>query len=232
MKKCVVGLIVLVAVAMVMWIFVVLKHNRSNIFGHLSKQDSLYIESITGRIIIGDIDTTLISPYMRSALECQLKQERRFVKQSVNKALGYIISDCFSVVHFFYDEDLNCHYACPDLYVWLSDCEAKKLRSHILNLRNGTDILIEKSDTIHRKIKMDRIMIKSTLSGSCSGSCNGYTTTLMFNPKMNSITIHNHHQYFCQTHTVPGLYENFWNECQMVREAQNHGVKLIWEKRR
>lgn len=224
MKKCKIGSIAIIVIALVMGILVVLKHNRSRIYEHLSKQDSLYIERITGRKIIGDIDTTLISPYIRPTLERQLKQERRFVKQCVSLALDYNVSDCFSVVHFFYDEDLNCHYDCPDLYVWLSDCEAKKLRSHIKCLRNSTNILIEKGDTIHRKIRIDRIMIKSTLEGSCSGSCNGFTTTLMFNPQMNNITIHNHHQYFCQTHMTPGFYEKAWNEYQMARKTPNMGI--------
>ena len=225
MKKSILGFIAFIAMALVMWIFVALKHNRSNIYGHLSKQDSLYIERITGRKIIGDIDTTFISPYMRPTLERFLKQDRRFVKQCVSYALDYNLSDCFSVVHFFYDEDLNCHYDCPDLYVWLYDCEAKKLRSHIKCLGNSTNLLIEKGDTIHRKIRIGRIMIKSTLEGSCSGSCNGFTTTLMFNPQMNNITIHNHHQYFCQTHMTPGFYENAWNEYQMAREVQKHRDK-------
>ena len=117
MKKGILGFIAFIAMALVMWIFVVLKNNRSNIYGHLSREDSLYIESITGRRIIGDIDTTFISPYMRPTLERFLKQERRFVKQSVSYALDYNLSDCFSVVHFFYDEDLNYHYDYPDLYV-------------------------------------------------------------------------------------------------------------------
>lgn len=224
MKKCKVGSIAIIVIALVTWIFVVLKHNRSNVYGHLSKQDSLYIERITGRKIIGDIDTMLIPPYMRPTLERQLKQERRFVKQCVSLALDYNVSDCFSVVHFFYDEDLNCHYDCPDLYVWLSDCDAKKLRSHIKCLGNSTNTIIEKGDTIHRKIRIDRIMIKSTLEGSCSGSCNGFTTTLMFNPQMNNITIHNHHQYFCQTHMTPGFYERSWNEYQMARKTSNMGI--------
>ena len=89
----------------------------------------------------------------------------------------------------------------------------------------GDSIIIEDGDTIHRKVEMKHIMIKSTLSGSCSGSCNGYTTTLLFNSMMNNIMIHHHHQYFCQYHTIPGFYEKCWEESQKAQEAHKRGLK-------
>ena len=236
MKKKHLCMVTLVATALIMGVLSLLKSNRIQCMGRLSKHDSLFLERVTGRKIIGDIDTTMLSPMRRDNLKRFLEKERKFVKHSIKTALDYNISEDFCIVHFFYDEDLNCDYDCPDLYVWLSDYEAKKLRKHIKNLSNGDSIFIVKSDTLHRKlhrkIKYEHLMIKSTLVGSRSGSYAGYTTILMFNTQMNNITIHNHYHSFCQHHLVPGVYENFWEECQMARETQNHGVKLIREKRR
>lgn len=223
MRKFIFGVVVLLTAAMIMGVLGMLKCERSKCVGHLSKRDTLLIERITGRRIIGDIDTTMISQMMCDQLKSFLESERKMVKHAINTALDFNVSEDFSVVHFFYDSILNCHYDCPDYYVWLSNGEVGKLRKHIRNLKVGDSIIIEDGDTIHRKVAMKHIMIESTLSGSCSGSCNGYTTTLLFNPKMNNIVIHNHHQYFCQYHTIPGLYEKCWVEFQKEQEVRKRG---------
>ena len=177
--------------------------------GLLTKQDSLEIEQLTGRKIIGDIGTTLLTSYERESLGFYLNRERDFVKRSVDMAFDYNLSEYFSVIHFFYDDGLNCHYDCPDMFVWFSDSEAEKLRKHIGTLKSGDSIIIEEGDTIIRTISK-RLGLHASLKGNCLGSCDGYTTTLFIYLRMHGLIIHNHHHYFCQTHMTPGTYETTW----------------------
>lgn len=175
--------------------------------GLLTKQDSIEIEQLTGRKIIGEIDTT--EYYYGETMGHYLKQERDFVKRNVDFAFDYNLSEYFSVIHFFYDDELNCHYDCPDMFVWLSDREAEKLRKHISKIKEGDSIIIEKGDTIIRTIHKKR-KLSVTLKGNCLGSCDGYKTTLFLYLRMHGLAIHNHHEYFCQTHMTPGVYERMW----------------------
>ena len=177
--------------------------------GLLTKQDSIVIEQLTGRKIIGDIDTTLLTSYERESLGFYLNREREFVKRSVDMAFDYNLSEYFSVIHFFYDDGLNCHYDCPDMFVWFSDNEAEKLRKQISKIKAGDSLIIEKGDTIIRTISK-RPGLHASLKGNCLGSCDGYTTTLFLYLRMHGLVIHNHHQYFCQTHMTPGIYETTW----------------------
>ena len=175
----------------------------------LTKKDSMEIESLTGRKIIGAIDTTLLTSSERKSLGFYLNHERYFVKRSVDIAFDYNLSGYFSVIHFFYDDGLNCHYDCPDMFVWFSDNEAEKIRKHISKIKEGDSIIIEKGDTIIRTISK-RPGLHASLKGKCLGSCDGYTTTLFLYLRMHGLVIHNHHQYFCQTHMTPGIYETTW----------------------
>ena len=177
--------------------------------GLLTKQDSLEIEQLTGRKIIGDIDTTLLTSSERKSLGFYLNRERDFVKRSVDMAFDYNLSEYFSVIHFFYNDDLNCQYDCPDMFVWFPDNEAEKLRKHIGTLKSGDSIIIEEGDTIIRTISKGP-GLHASLKGNCLGSCDGYTTTLYLYLRMHGLIIHNHHQYFCQTHMTPGFYELRW----------------------
>ena len=120
--------------------------------GLLTKQDSLEIEQLTGRKIIGAIDTTLLTSSERKSLGFYLNRERDFVKRSVDMSFDYNLSEYFSVIHFFYNDDLNCQYDCPDMFVWFPDNEAEKLRKHIGTLKSGDSIIIEEGDTIIRTI--------------------------------------------------------------------------------
>jgi len=176
--------------------------------GLLTKQDSIEIEQLTGRKIIGEIDTTEFFHYGESMWH-YLKQERDFVKRNVDLAFDYNLSEYYSAIHFFYDEELNCHYDCPDMFVWLSDGEAEKLRKHISKIKEGDSIIIEKGDTIIRTVHKKH-KLSATLKGNCLGSCDGYKTTLFLYLKMHGLVIHNHHQYFCQTHMTPSIYERKW----------------------
>lgn len=183
--------------------------SKSTSVGLLTKQDSMEIEQLTGRKIIGKLDTTLFAPFERKHLAYNIKHEKDLVKRNVDLAFDYNLSEYYSIIHFFYDNELNCQYDCPDMFVWLSDWETEKLRKHISKIKEGDSIIIEKGDTIIRTIhKKHKLSV--TLKGNCSGSCDGYTTTLFLYLRMHGLTIHNHHLYFCQTHMMPSWYETMW----------------------
>ena len=208
MKKGIVGIIILAFLVLLVGTVWMQKNSGNNSVGLLTKQDTIEIEQLTGRKIIGEIDTT---KYFRhgESLGYYLKRERDFVKRNVDLAFDYNLSEYYSVIHFFYDDDLNCQYDCPDMFIWLSDAEAEKLSKHISKIKEGDSIIIEKGDTIIRTIhKKHKLSV--TLKGNCLGSCEGYTMTLSLNHRMHGLVIHNHHQYFCQTHMTPGIYERMW----------------------
>lgn len=187
--------------------------------GLLTKQDSIEIEQLTGRKIIGEIDST--EYYYGETMGHYLKKERDFVKRNVDLAFDYNLSENFSVIHFFYDDELNCHYDCPDMFVWLSDGEAEKLRKHMSKIKEGDSIIIEKGDTIIRTVHKKH-KLSATLKGNCLGSCDGYKTTLFLYLRMHGLLIHNHHQYFCQTHMIPGIYERKW-----IAQNERKKIKTI-----
>ena len=79
------------------------RHSGNTSVGLLTKQDSIEIEQLTGRKIIGEIDTTEFFHYGESMWH-YLKQEKDFVKRNVDLAFDYNLSEYYSVIHFFYDE--------------------------------------------------------------------------------------------------------------------------------
>ena len=176
--------------------------------GLLTKQDSLEIEQLTGRKIIGDIDTTLFTSYERESLEFCLEHERNMVIKNMVYALDYNPTDSFSVIHFFYDEKLSCPNDCPDMYVWLSDSEAKRLHQHIDNIKEGDSLITIKGDTILRRIRVMDNSLSVTLGEDYHNG--GVGSTTIFNLGLRSLTIHSHHHSFCQTHMTPGFYELRW----------------------
>ena len=111
MKKGIVGIIVLAFLVLIVGAVGKQRHSGNTSVGLLTKQDSIEIEQLTGRKIIGEIDTTEFFHYGESMWH-YLKQERDFVKRNVDLAFDYNLSEYYSVIHFFYDEELNCHYDC------------------------------------------------------------------------------------------------------------------------
>lgn len=209
MKKGIVGIIVLAFLVLIIGTMWMQRHSGNTSVGLLTKQDSMEIEQLTGRKIIGKLDTTLFAPFERKHLAYNIKHEKDLVKRNVDLAFDYNLSEYYSIIHFFYDNELNCQYDCPDMFVWLSDWETEKLRKHISKIKEGDSIIIEKGDTIIRTIhKKHKLSV--TLKGKCGGSCDGYTTTLFLYLRMHGLTIHNHHLYFCQTHMMPSWYETMW----------------------
>lgn len=176
--------------------------------GLLTKQDSIEIEQLTGRKIIGAIDTTLLTSSERESLEFCLKHERNMVIKNMVYALDYNPTDSYSVIHFFYDEKLSCPNDCPDMYVWLSDSEAKRLHQHIDKIKEGDSLITIKGDTILRRIRVMDNSLSVTLGEDYHNGCEGSIT--IFNLGLRSLTIHSHHHSFCQTHITPGWYERIW----------------------
>lgn len=207
MKKGVTGLIVLVFVAMIM-VALMQRNSGTACTKMLTKQDSVVIEQLTGRKIIGEIDTTLFAPFERRYFAHDLKYEREFVIKILIRALDYHISDNFNVIHLFYDDKLSCPKDCPDMYVWLSDSEAIRLQKHISRISEGDSLITIKGDTILRRINVMDSSLSVTLGEDYHNGCEGSTT--IFNLGWRSLTIHSHHHHFCQTHITPGWYERIW----------------------
>ena len=162
--------------------------------GLLTKQDSLEIEQLTGRKIIGDIDMTLLTSYERESLEFCLEHERNTVIKYMVYALDYNPTDSFSVIHFFYDEKLSCPNDCPDMYVWLSDSEAKRLQLHIGKIEEGDSLITIKGDTILRRIRVMDNSLSVTLGEDYHNGSEGSITIISVG--MKSLTIHSHHHFF------------------------------------
>lgn len=208
MKKLIVVIITLVALALILGIVWKQRCSGNNSTSLLTKQDSLEIEQLTGRKIIGDIDTTLLASYERENLEFDLKHERNMVIKYMVYALDYNPTDSFSVIHFFYDEKLSCPNDCPDMYVWLSDSEAKRLQLHIGKIEEGDSLITIMGNTILRRIRVMENSLSVTLGEDYHNGCEGSTT--IFNLGFRSLTIHSHYHHFCQTHMTPGWYERMW----------------------
>lgn len=208
MKKLIVVIIAFVVFALILGIVWKQRCSGNISTGLLTKQDSVVIEQLTGRKIIGEIDTTLFAPFERESLEFDLKHERNMVIKNMVYALDYNLTDSFSVIHFFYDEKLSCPNDCPDMYVWLSDSEAKRLHQHIGKLEEGDSLITIKGDTILRRIRVMDNSLSVTFGEDYHNGSEGSTTIISIG--MKSLTIHSHHHFFCQTHTTPGWYERMW----------------------
>ena len=176
--------------------------------GLLTKQDSLEIEQLTGRKIIGEIDTALFAPFEREYFTYDIKREKDFVIKILIRALDYNISDSFSIIHFFYDNKLSCPKDCPDIYVWLSDPEAVRLQKHISRIADGDSLITIKGDSILRRIRHMDSTLSVTLGEEYHNGREGSTTIIKLG--FRSLSIHSHHHHFCQTHMTPGLYERMW----------------------
>lgn len=207
MKKLIVGILALVVLALILGIVWMQRRSGNISTALLTKQDSLEIEQLTGRKLIGDIDTTMLTSYERESLEMYLKHERNVIKYMVY-VLDYNPTDSFSVIHFFYDEKLSCPNDCPDMYVWLSGSEAKRLHQHIGKIEDGDSLITIKGDTILRRIRVMNNSLSVTHGEDYHNGSEGSTT--IFNLGLKSLTIHSHHHSFCQTHITPGWYERLW----------------------
>ena len=208
MKKGIVGIIVLAFLVLIIGTMWMQRHSGNTSLGLLTKQDSIEIERLTGRKIIGEIDTTLFAPFERRYFAHDLKYEREFVIKILIRALDYHISDNFNVIHLFYDDKLSCPKDCPDMYVWLSDSEAIRLQKHISRISEGDSLITIKGDTILRRINVMDSSLSVTLGEDYHNVCEGSTT--IFNLGWRSLTIHSHYHHFCQTHMTPGWYERMW----------------------
>ena len=208
MKKGIVGIIVLTFLILIVGAVGIQRHSGNTSVVLLTKQDSIEIEQLTGRKIIGEIDTTLFTPFECEYFAHDIKHEKDFVIKNLIRALDYNISDSFSVIHFFYDDKLSCPKDCPDIYVWLSDPEAVRLQKHISRIADGDSLITIKGDSILRKIRHMDNTLSVTLGEDYHNGREGSTT--IFNLGLRSLSIHSHHHHFCQTHMKPGWYERMW----------------------
>lgn len=208
MKKGIVGIIVLAFLVLIIGTMWMQRHSGNTSVGLLTKQDSIEIERLTGRKIIGKLDTTLFAPYERKYIAHDIKREKDYVIKVLFRALDYSVLDSFSVIHFFYDDELSCPNDCPDIYVWLSDREAVRLQKHISRIADGDSLITIRGDSILRRIRYMDNTLSVTLGEDYHNGCEGSTT--IFNLGFRSLSIHSHHHHFCQTHMTPGWYERMW----------------------
>ena len=208
MKKGVVGIIVLAFLVLIVGTVWMQRRSGNTSVGLLTKQDSIEIEQLTGRKIIGEIDTTLFAPFEREYFAFDIKHEKDFVTNTLIRALDYNISDGFSVIHFFYDDKLSCPKDCPDIYVWLSDREAVRLQKYISRIAEGDSLITIRGDSILRRIRHLDNTLSVTLGEEYHNGREGSTTIIKFG--FRSLLIHSHHHHFCQTHMTPGWYERMW----------------------
>lgn len=208
MKKSIVGIILLAFLVLIVGAVGIQRHPANTSVGLLTKQDSIEIEQLTGRKIIGEIDTTLFAPFEREYFAFDIKHQKDFVIKILIRALDYNIPDSFSIIHFFYDDKLSCPNDCPDIYVWLSDREAVRLHKHISRIADGDSLITIKGDSILRRIRHMDNTLSVTLGEEYHNGSEESTTIIKLG--FRSLSIHSHHYHFCQTHMTPGWYERMW----------------------
>ena len=178
--------------------------------GMFTKAEYEDIEKRTQRKIIR-VDTTVLYQIEKSSLEASLEEERITLKRGVKLAIGYEIGDGFEVIHFRSDREKSCHYACPDLYVQLTQNEYDSLMNYVSNTfpkgESNDSIKDKKGNSYHRKIRINTSGIDLLLEGD--DKCHKEKIRLTTYNEARALTYHFHHLYFCQTH-APNLYETFW----------------------